>query len=253
MDFIDSHCHIHSKDYRLDGASVYQRALDQHVTKMICVGTDQADSVLAIDFAQQHANAWAAVGVHPHEAQYGASDVEKLAEKQKVVAIGEIGLDYFYHHSSPGRQRELLELQIDLALRKKLPIIFHVREAFDDFWPIFDSFYAQATKIRGVIHSFSDAQINVDKALARGLYIGVNGISTFTKDSHQQTVYKNVPLEKIVLETDAPYLTPTPHRGKVNEPLYVRHVGEHLAGLKNCSLQDIAVATTANATDLFRF
>jgi TatD DNase family protein len=129
-----------------------------------------------------------------------------------------------------------------------LPVIFHVREAFDDFWPIFDNYEG---KIRGVLHSFTDSQANMEAAIERGLYIGVNGISTFTKDEAQKEMFASIPLDKLLLETDAPFLTPTPFRGKVNEPAFVRQVAEHHAKIRGLSLDEIATATTANAHALF--
>lgn len=144
-------------------------------------------------------------------------------------------------------QIQALEAQIQLALDHNLPIIFHVREAFADFWPIFDNFRG----IRGELHSFTDTQLNLDEGLKRGLYVGVNGISTFTKDPLQQAMFANIPLEKMLLETDAPFLTPTPFRGKVNEPAFVRNVAEHQAAVRELPLEQIAAATTANAHALF--
>ena len=171
----------------------------------------------------------------------------KLSELRKLVAIGEIGLDYFYTHSPRDVQILALEAQIDLALRHNLPIIFHVREAFDDFWPIFDNFHG----IRGELHSFTDSAQSLEEGLKRGLYIGVNGISTFTKDSAQQEMFTSVPLDKMLLETDAPFLTPVPFRGKVNEPAFVEVIAEHHARIRGLSVAEIAEATTANAHALF--
>jgi TatD DNase family protein len=138
-------------------------------------------------------------------------------------------------------------VQIQLALDHNLPIIFHVREAFDDFWPIFDNFRG----IRGELHSFTDTRLNLDEGLKRGLYVGVNGISTFTKDPAQQTMFANIPLEKMLLETDAPFLTPVPFRGKVNEPAFVRTIAECQAVIRELPFEQIAAVTTANAHALF--
>jgi TatD DNase family protein len=144
-------------------------------------------------------------------------------------------------------QIEALKSQLQTAVDNNLPVIFHVREAFDDFWPIFDSFPA----IRGVLHSFTDSIDNMQKALDRGLFIGVNGISTFTKDVSQLAMFDSIPLNSLVFETDAPFLTPTPLRGKVNEPAYVRLVAEFHAHRRGISLEDIAAVTTTNARTLF--
>lgn len=161
--------------------------------------------------------------------------------------MGEIGLDYFYEHSDKAAQIKVLRAQIELALAHNLPIIFHVRDAFDDFWPIFDSY----TGVRGVLHSYTDSYANFQEAIKRDLYIGVNGIMTFTKVAEQLQVAKEVPLQKLLLETDAPYLTPKPLRGTVNEPAHVSLVTVFLADLRKESATDIADATTTNARHLF--
>jgi TatD DNase family protein len=253
---IDTHCHIH-EPYDLSLDEVFARSHEAGVTTMICVGTDEKSSQQAIEFSREHSEAYAAIGVHPHEVKEGYSLIEVLAEQVQddavngqargLVAVGEIGLDYFYTHSPRETQIEALKAQIEVALRHDLPIIFHVREAFDDFWPIFDAYPG----IRGVLHSFTDSKENMEKAVAKGLYIGVNGISTFTKDEQQQAMFDAIPLENIVFETDAPFLTPTPYRGKINEPAYVKVVAEYHAKRRGISLEEIAKASTHNARTLF--
>lgn len=247
MNFVDTHCHIHSSDYKLDSEEVFKRALKTGVTKMICVGTDVSDSRLACSFALKHEGVFASVGVHPHEAKHGIEGIESLAGQKKVVAVGEIGLDYYYEHSDRDVQIETFEKQLQIAVDHNLPVIFHVREAFDDFWPVLDNFRA----VKGVVHSFTDTQKNLDEALSRGLFIGVNGISTFTKDAKQQEMFKNIPLKNLLLETDAPYLTPVSSRGKVNEPVFVREVAEYLSTAQSTSVDELALQTTHNATFLF--
>ena len=250
MHFIDTHCHIHSADYKLDPEVVLNDASSAGVTKLICVGTDIPDSHLATNFANDHENVWASVGLHPHDSKLGAQEfikLEALATEPKVVAVGECGLDYFYNHSSKTDQVAALEFQIDLAERHKLAMIFHVRDAFGDFWPIFDNF----SGIRGVIHSFTASTLELEQALKRNLYIGINGIMTFTKDTSQLEAVKKVPLNKLVLETDAPFLTPVPLRGKINQPKNTVLTGEFLARLRGENLDVIAASTTKNAEKLF--
>ena len=247
MLLIDTHCHIHSKDYKLDSEDVYQRAVGEGVEKIICVGTDVADSKLAIEFASKHDDAFASVGVHPHEAKHGIDGLKKLASQSKVVAIGEIGLDYFYEHSDRQTQMDIFEQQLQIAADTNLPVIFHVREAFDDFWPIIEKF----PNIKGVLHSFTDSQENAEKAIEKGFLIGINGIATFTKDAAQQQVYAGLPIDKIILETDSPYLTPVPYRGKLNEPVFVREVARYLSTVRSTSVDELALQTTRNATNLF--
>ena len=247
MQLIDTHCHIHDANYPLDIGDTISRAHEASVGRMICVGTSIQSSKDALEFASQHENIYASIGVHPHDTKDGLEGLSELIAKPHLVAVGEIGLDYFYTHSPREVQIKALEGQINLALQHNLPIIFHVREAFDDFWPIFDNF----SGIRGVLHSFTDTSENVEEALKRNLFIGVNGISTFTKDAAQQQMFAALPLEKLLLETDAPFLTPVPLRGKVNEPAFVRSVAEYHAAIRNVSLEEIAEKTSANARALF--
>ncbi len=265
MEIFDSHCHIHEAEVALFGDEpehmwsraqdpdpkvMLERAKAQAVTRILCVGTTAADSQRAVNFAQKYGQCWAAVGLHPHEAKDANAALpllKLLAAQPKVVAIGEIGLDYFYAHSTKEQQIAALHDQIQLALECNLPISFHVREAFDDFWPVFDSYQ----NVRGVLHSFTDSPKNYEKALERGLLIGLNGIVTFTKNDWQLQLAKELPLQKILLETDAPYLTPRSIRGTINEPANVRLVAEFLADLRNDSLQNIARHTTQNANKLF--
>lgn len=242
----DTHCHIHEADYPLDIDETLKRALDSGVTNMICVGTSIDSSKRAISFASKYPQSYASIGVHPHDTKDGWK-LDDLKLTDRVVAVGEIGLDYYYDNSPRDVQIVALNEQIEFALKRNLPIIFHVRDAFDDFWPIFDSYKG----IRGVLHSFTDTATNLEQALKHGLYIGVNGISTFTKDAAQQAMYASIPLERLLVETDAPFLTPVPFRGKVNEPAFVKNVAEHSAKLRGISLEQLAVATTANARALF--
>jgi len=244
---VDTHCHIHEADYTLDILEVLKNAHDEGVDKMLCVGTSIDSSRLAIEFSKQHPETFASIGVHPHETKDGWEDLSEIIKTGKVVAIGEIGLDYYYNHSLHDVQIKALEWQIDLALKNNLPIIFHVRDGFEEFWPIFDNFKG----IRGELHSFTDNQANLEVGLNRGLLIGINGISTFTKDETQKELFASIPLDKLLLETDAPYLTPVPFRGKVNEPAYVRNIAEHHAAIRGITFDELARATTANARTLF--
>ncbi len=250
MEFVDTHCHIHDSEYMLSQSEVIDRADAAGVTRLICVGTDVATSAQAVAFAHDKTHVWASIGLHPHDAKLGQSAFDAIAQllpNNKIVAIGECGLDYFYNHSDKNDQFRALEYQMQLALDNSLPMIFHVRDAFDDFWPIFDNFKG----LRGVIHSFTATTVELDQSLQRGLYIGLNGIMTFTKDEQQLEAARLVPLEKLVLETDAPFLTPAPLRGKVNEPKNVSITADFLANLRSETLQDLATATTHNARQLF--
>lgn len=249
MKLIDSHCHIHDSEFFDDEQreAVYQRAISADIG-MIVVGTDKRSSQQAVEFAGSHDMTWAAVGVHPHDAKDGCRTIAELvAASPKVVAIGEIGLDYFYNHSPREAQICVLEQQLQIAVDSGLPVSFHVRDAFDDFWPIFDNFAG----LRGVLHSFTDSRKNADKGLERGLYIGINGISTFTKDVEQAQLYRELPLGRIIFETDAPFLTPRPFRGKVNEVGYVELVAEWAASERGMAFDDVARTTCHNTRELF--
>jgi TatD DNase family protein len=246
--FVDTHCHIHESYYELDVDEVIGRAKEVGVTTLLCVGTNEVSSREAIELAESRDGLYATIGVHPHDTKDGYAEIAKLADSsEKIVAVGEIGLDYFYNHSPREVQIKALEDQIQVAVAHDLPIIFHVRDAFDDFWPIFDKYPG----IRGELHSFTDTKENLDKGLERGLYVGVNGISTFTKDEAQKAMYDAIPLDRLLLETDAPFLTPHPFRGKVNEPAYVKSIAEYHADRRGISLDEVAKATTANAHALF--
>ena len=264
MEFVDTHCHIHFPDYELDPEEVIKNAQKDSVNKLLCVGCTVADSQRAIEIAAVHPNIWATIGMRPHEANRYVNDdnalqeFRELANKPKVVAIGETGLDYHYNHSSKKDQQKIFRFQLDAAQEHNLPLIFHVREAqkqdkfatgqaFDDFFTIIK----QYKDVKGVVHSFTANSQVLDKILSRGLYIGLNGIITFAKDKKLLEVAKNVPLDRLLLETDTPFLTPVPFRGKVCEPKYVKTVAEFLAKLRGESVKEIAEATTQNAQDLF--
>lgn len=272
MELVDTHCHIHeiqaegnehdgvhqrwAKAGVTDAGVVADAARAAGVRQLLCVGTDVDDSALAVDFVRSRQDAWATIGIHPHEAKrYVGDDAAQrrfaaLADHEKVVAVGECGLDFYYGHSPQADQESMLRFQIELALAHDLPMVFHVRDAFEAFWPIFDSYHA-TTPIRGVVHSFTAGRDVLDQALQRGLYIGLNGIMTFTKDQEQLAAARAVPQERIVLETDAPFLTPAPHRGTICEPKHVRVTLEFLAALRDEDARQLASATTTNARHLF--
>ncbi len=257
MQLFDTHCHIHFPDYELDPEDAIAAATTDEVTQLLCVGCTLPDSRLAIEMAKKHDRIWASIGLHPHEGAVYVHDsralqqFRELANHDEVVAIGETGLDYHYNHSSREDQEKLFRFQLDLAVEKGLPLIFHVRDAFDDFWRIFDEYRSEGHQVRGVVHSFSAGQRELDQILERGLYVGLNGIVTFTKDLKQLKAAKNVPLDRLLLETDAPFLTPVPFRGKICQPKHVRVTAGFLSNLRGETLESLAEATTANAIKLF--
>lgn len=258
---IDTHCHIHESDFPIDTDEVINHAHNAGVMKMICVGTNAEDSKFALDFALKHDGVFASIGIHPHYAGEKASELEGLVELLsttiggKLVAIGEIGLDYHYPNDpSHEDQIKILKQQIELALDHDLPIIFHVREAYDDFWKVLDSFSDNDRRIRGVLHCFTDTIDNMKEGLRRGFYFSINGISTFTHDKLQKEMFNSIPLDKLLLETDAPYLAPKPLRGKVktNEPAFVNEIAEYNSNIRHISFDEIADITTTNARKLFK-
>lgn len=244
----------------MDPEQVIENARQVGINRMLCVGTTVDDSRRAISFAAGYDNVWATVGVHPHDAAKFIKNSDEQREFEKLLdmssnfnranicAIGEIGLDYFKNYSSKEDQQKALRLQIETSLNMNLPYIFHVRDAWDDFWEIFDSY----PNLRGVVHSFSAYRRQLDQALERGLFVGLNGIMTFTSDTGQLETAKTVPLEKLVLETDAPFLAPKPDRGKTCEPKHVADIARFLADLRNETMEELAQASTQNAIELFK-
>jgi len=253
MQFFDTHCHIQFLDYPLGPDKVLVEAAQDGVTRALIVGCTLQDSQAAVQFVKHRDNVWATIGLHPHEASVYVGDdhalqqFRELAAQSKVVAIGETGLDYYYENSPRDAQKQLLRFQLDLAVEHNLPLIFHIRDALEDFWQIFDEYKG----LRGVVHSFSATEKELDQILKRGLYVGLNGIMTFTKRSEQLEAAKKVPLERILIETDAPFLTPVPFRGTICSPKHVRVTAEFLAALRGEKLETFAAATTQNARHLF--
>ena len=258
MKYIDTHCHVHFADYDKDADIVLGNAAKNGVTKVLCVGCTLDDSKYGVEFAKDRDGVWATIGLHPHDGIKYADNQEllqqfrNLANKPKVVAIGETGLDYYYKNSPKASQEKLLRYQLDMAIEFDLPLIFHVRDAFEDFWRIFDNHNSASQGLRGVVHSFTGSEKDLDEILSRNLYVGLNGIMTFTKNKHQLDTAKKVPLEKLLLETDAPFLTPVPFRGKICEPGHVIVTAEFLSHLREERLEDLAAVTTKNAERLFR-
>ena len=238
---IDSHCHLHDLDFYTPEAQSEALAAcsEKQVEKLICIGTDHEDSFKAAEFATQNPTKlfWS-YGIHPNEFDKPRKDVQ-FEHNNRPVAIGEVGLDYHYGENDKLDQARLLEEMLDLAIREDLPLIFHVREAFDDFFAILDNF--STAKIRGVVHSFSDNKKNLRKSLERDFYIGMNGLAT----------YSTSPIERILLETDAPFLAPVPLRGQTNQPANVYYVAKWLSEKLGLDFDEVARITTENSEILF--
>lgn len=251
---VDTHSHIQLADYDENRDEVLDRARAAGVT-MMAVGVDVPSSVAAIVLAKNHTDVFATVGLHPHDAAgekgkgeyYVAAEdfaaIAKLAEDDTVLAIGECGLDYHYNNSPRDIQIDIFKQQIELALKLDKPMVWHVRDAFEDFFTVVDEYPG----VRGIVHCFTGAKVEMQAAVDRGFYIAYNGIMTFTKDEAQLETVKATPLDRIVLETDCPWLSPKSHRGRSNEPAYIVEIAEFIADLRGENYAEFTTATTKNA------
>lgn len=251
---VDSHAHIDAADYDGDRRKVLERANSQGVGTIIAVGSDLVSSRKTVDIANTFDGIFAAVGVHPHEvksiAHKSAAPIKALADNPKVVAIGEIGLDYHYNHSPQKLQKHWFREQIRLAIKVGNPVIVHCREAGEDVHQILEE--ERVWRVGGVVHCFTgDAEL-ARKLLKLDLHLGAAGPITFEKSGDLRDVFAEVPLERILVETDSPYLAPPPNRGKRNEPAFTVLVAQTLAEIKGIGLEDVARATSANVRRLFK-
>lgn len=242
MSLIDSHCHLHDREFfsESEAEKCLIRAHKSGVDRIVCIGTSHEDSLAARDFAATHKNVYWTYGVHPEHAdfkQHREFDFDSLP-----VAIGEVGLDYHYEGYNREKQIRLFEEMLQLAIDHDLPVSFHIREAFADFFPVAANF----PTLRGVVHSFTDSKKVLKRLLNETeFYIGVNGLATYS-------TLPMPPLERILLETDAPFLAPIPYRGETNEPAYIKNIAEWLAKKTEISFDEIAKITTKNAMDLLK-
>lgn len=252
MKVIDTHCHPQFPQYDADRGEVLARAEDAGVG-MVCVGTDLEMSRAAVALAEAHEEMWASVGAHPNDIQrVSADDFGQLLRHPKVVAIGEIGLDYYRTPDieAQSRQREVFDEFLILARAHKKPIIVHCRDGSS---PLAASAYEDLLTFPlpvGVIHSFTGTAEQAKAFLDRGMYIGLNGIVTFS--TSYNAMVDAIPPERLLLETDSPYLAPPPHRGRRNEPLHVLEVARYIAKIRNISFETLTKQTTKNARTLFK-
>ena len=248
----DSHAHIDDERFDADREEVVARALAAGVSLIVNIGADMASSARSVALAEKYPEIYAAVGMHPHDSQdmkeTDYRQLEQWANHPKVVAIGEIGLDYHYDLSPRPVQKEVFLRQLDLARKTGKPFIIHEREAHADMLDIIRN---AARGLNGVFHCFSGSVETAREYLKMGFYISVAGPVTFPKSAKTKDVAKAVPLDRLLVETDSPYLTPQPFRGKRNEPAYVRIVAEEIANLRDISLAELAEVTTANVRRLF--
>jgi len=247
---IDTHCHLFYDDLKNDLPGVLDRAHDLGVNRFICVATNMEDARECLLMGESHENIFASAGVHPHDAKDAPEDfvdqIYDLMTFDSMVAVGEMGLDYFRNISDPEIQKNVFRTQMGIAQSLKKPVIFHNRDADDDVIKILKEF----PDVRGVAHCFSSNLETAKAFMELGYFISFSGNLTF-KNSHLPEVAKDLPLDRILVETDSPYLSPVPHRGKSNEPGRTRFVAEKLAEIHDVPLKVIAEKTSANATDLF--
>ena len=246
---IDTHCHLYDEKLYANLDKIIANASEANINKMICIGDNLNTSEKSIKISEKYKNIYATVGIHPHESKNAPisylSTLEQYAAHKKVVAIGEIGLDYYYNFSEPETQKVVFLNQLQLSKNLNLPSVVHCRDAYEDLYTTILNSKHQ----KGVIHCFSGSVKFAKQIIDLGFYISFTGMITFVKEL--ENVIKEIELEHIMLETDSPYLAPVPYRGKTNQPAYVNKVAEKIAEIKNVSIDEIEKVTTNNANLLF--
>ena len=247
---IDTHSHIYYDQYNDDLDEVINRSLDKGVDKIVCVGVDLQSSIQSLELANKYDNIFCTVGYHPHESEKATdqylNELEVMCKEPNVIGIGETGLDYYYKHSNIEIQKKRFIEQIELANSLDLPVVIHNRESDNDLYKILKKYIP-----KGVIHCFSSNIDFANKIVDLGLLLSFTGIITF-KNSNLYDVIESTPISKIMVETDSPYLTPEPYRGKRNEPSYVSIIAEKISEIKKIPINDVAKQTTSNALNLFK-
>jgi TatD DNase family protein len=257
MNFVDSHCHLNFDEFANEMGAVIQRAKDQKIDTLLTICTKEEEFKPLQKVVEAYENIFCTVGIHPHEAEVTLKSfsLNELSERlleytkhPKVVGIGEAGLDFYYEHSPRVSQQDMFEVHIDVATTVDLPLSVHTRDAEKETIKLLKN---AAGKAKGVIHCFTGSQWLAEEALALGFYISISGIITFAKAEELRSVIRTIPLDRLLLETDAPFLAPIPHRGKRNEPAMMIHTAEKVAELKSVSLEELAQITTDNFFHLF--
>lgn len=243
----DSHCHV---PWEGVDAGVIDEAREADVTRLITVGTDAATSSAAIEVARTHTGVWATVGLHPHEASTGTASIEGLLQRgdPTVVAVGECGLDYFYEHSERDAQKKAFAEQIAIANERGLALVVHSRDAWDD---TFDVLRSEGVPERWVLHCFTGGPTEARRGLQLGAFLSFSGIVTFKNAAEVREAAAICPIDRMLVETDSPFLAPVPHRGKTNTPAYVPIVGGAVAGVRGVPVEEIERATWENAERVF--
>jgi TatD DNase family protein len=251
---VDSHCHLNYPDFKDDLQQVIANAYEANIGYMqtICTKLPEFPDILKI--ANSNEKIYCSVGVHPHEvekhAEITTEELIRLADNPKVIGIGETGLDYFYEHSPRELQKDAFIKHITASRVTGKPIIVHTRDADEDTIEILQN-EMQKGKFKGLIHCFSSSRFVAEEAIKMGMYVSISGIVTFKKSIELQNIVKDLPLDKLLVETDAPFLAPVPKRGKRNEPAYTKYTAEFLADLKNTTYEEVAEITTRNFMELF--
>ena len=245
MRWIDNHCHLEMDTL----AEVVSLASDAGVERMIDVGTDAASSAAALSKAAASDRVWATVGVHPHEARHGVGGIEELLGSDRVVAVGESGLDYHYNYSPPEDQQAVFAAQIEISHRHRLPLVIHTREAWEDTFAILDE---GGVPERTVFHCFTGGEVDARKALDRGAYLSFSGIVSFRSADDVRAAAELCPLDRLLVETDSPYLAPVPLRGRPNTPANLPLVGEAVARVHGVAPEVVAEHTWENATAFYQ-
>jgi TatD DNase family protein len=254
MMLIDTHCHLDLEHYDPDRDNVIQRAIQKKIKKIITIGIDLESSKKAVSLSQRYAIIYCAVGIHPNDCanlkDNALSGIRQLAKQKKVIAIGEIGLDYYRMITPKEEQKEIFQKQLQLAITLNLPVIIHNREAHEDLFNILKK--KEFETLTGVLHSFSGKVSFLESILDLNFYISFTGVVTFKRNNCESLV-ERAPVERMLLETDSPFLTPEPFRGKRNEPAYLTYTAKKIAQVKNISLEELVKTTGKSATNLFKF
>ena len=251
--YIDSHCHLNMLAEEPGGIdAMVKEASDNGIEHILCIAIDKASCTEVKAIADSYPQVTASVGIHPNvdqEEQFSVEELVAQASHPKVIAIGETGLDYFRSEGDLEWQRDRFRVHIEAARQTQKPLIIHTREAREDTMDILEN--EKAEEAGGIIHCFTENWETAKRALDIGFYISLSGIVTFKSARELQDVAKKLPLDRILIETDSPYLAPVPHRGKTNKPVFVKHVAEFLAELRGDTVENIAATTTANFQRLF--
>jgi TatD DNase family protein len=260
LTLVDTHAHLDFSKFDADRPAVIERARAAGVAAIVNVGTDLQSSQRAVSLAEEYEGVYAAVGMHPHDAKKldgGAlAELRELAQKAKVVAVGEIGLDYYRNLSPPEIQRRAFQAQLAWAAKLGKPVIIHDRDAHEEIMKVLSEWAEDLNSSAlagrmGVLHTFSGDLSMAQKAIDLGFYISISGPVTYRNAGQLPDIVRALPLDRLLVETDCPFLAPEPYRGKRNEPAYTRLVAERIAELKSISFEELAQATTANARRLF--